>query len=394
MKFTLISSCIALAFVALAVEAAPGGKKINVPLTKNENYKPSAKKSLQKAIAKYTKHKLSTQSPGVSPESGGAVPVTDSGNDVEYYGIVKVGTPGVELKLDFDTGSSDLWFASTLCSDCGSSQTRYNPSKSSTYQKDGRPWSIQYGDGSTSSGVLGIDTVELGGLTIKKQTIELAKTESDTFASGEIDGLLGLAFDSITTVQGVKTPVDNLISQGLISSPIFGVFLGKASNGGGGEYIFGGYDSSKIKGELTTVPIDNSQGFWGITVDGSSVGGQSVTNSFSAILDTGTTLLVFPNDVASQIAEAYNAQDNGDGTYTIDCDTSNLQPLTFSIGGAEFEVPSDSIIFEQDGSNCIAGFSYGDLGGLSILGDVFLKNNYVIFNQEVPEVKIAPSINA
>lgn len=128
-----------------------------------------------------------------------------------------------------------MWsIASTLCSDCGSSQTRYNPSKSSTYQKDGRPWSIQYGDGSSSSGILGIDTVELGGLTIKKQTIELAKTESDTFASGEIDGLLGLAFDSITTVRGVKTPVDNLISQGLISSPIFGVFLGKASNGGGG----------------------------------------------------------------------------------------------------------------------------------------------------------------
>ena len=114
MKFTLIYSCIALAFVALAVEAAPGCKKINVPLTKNENYKPSAKKSLQKAIAKYTKHKFSTQSSGISPESGGTVPVTDNGNDVEYYGIVKVGTPGVELRLDFDTGSSDLWFGKLL----------------------------------------------------------------------------------------------------------------------------------------------------------------------------------------------------------------------------------------------------------------------------------------
>jgi aryl carrier-like protein len=81
---------------------------------------------------------------------------------------------------------------------------------------------------------LGIDTVELGGFSIKKQTIELAKEESDTFASGPIDGLLGLGFDSITTVKGVKTPVDNLISQGLISSPIFGVHLGKASKGGGG----------------------------------------------------------------------------------------------------------------------------------------------------------------
>lgn len=121
-----------------------------------------------------------------------------------------------------------------MCDSCGSSQTLYDSSKSSTYQKDGRPWSIKYGDGSTSSGILAYDTVNLGGLTIKKQTIELAKTESDTFVNGAIDGLLGLAFDSIASVRGVKTPVDNLISQGLISKPIFGVHLGKASNGGGG----------------------------------------------------------------------------------------------------------------------------------------------------------------
>ncbi|KAG1051563.1 hypothetical protein G6F43_006238 [Rhizopus delemar] len=392
MKFTLISSCVAFAFMALAVEAAPSGKKLNIPLKKNSDYKPNAKASLKKAIAKYTKNKITPASTN-SPSGSGSVPVTDEGNDVEYYGIVKVGTPGVELKLDFDTGSSDLWFASTLCDSCGSSQTLYDSSKSSTYQKDGRPWSIRYGDGSTSSGILAYDTVNLGGLTIKKQTIELAKTESDAFVSGAIDGLLGLAFDSIASVKGVKTPVDNLISQGLISKPIFGVHLGKASNGGGGEYIFGGYDASKIKGDLTTVKIDNSQGFWGITVDNTKVGDKSATDSFSAILDTGTTLLVLPTDVASPIAKAYNAEDNGDGTYIIDCDTSKLEPLTFSIGGADFEVPADSIIFEKQGGSCIAGFTSGDFD-FAILGDVFLKNNYVVFNQEVPEVQIAPVADA
>lgn len=99
--------------MALAVEAAPNGKKINVPLTKNESYKPSAKRAIQKANAKFHKHRLLTapSSGGVSSDgSTGLVPVTDYENDIEYYGQVTVGTPGVTLKLDFDTGSSDLWF--------------------------------------------------------------------------------------------------------------------------------------------------------------------------------------------------------------------------------------------------------------------------------------------
>ncbi|CEI90234.1 Putative Rhizopuspepsin-2 [Rhizopus microsporus] len=385
MKFTLISSCVAIATMALAVEAAPNGKKLSIPLAKNNDFKPNAKRSFLKALAKYNKTPKGDE---ISPQSTGSVPVVDVGSDLEYYGVVTVGTPGVQLKLDFDTGSSDLWFASTLCSTCSNSHTKYNPNKSSTYKADGRPWSISYGDGSSASGILAKDTVNLGGLAIKDQTIGLAKRESSAFAEDVIDGLLGLAFNSITTVRGVKTPMDNLISQGLISRPIFGVYLGKASNGGGGEYIFGGYDSTKFKGSLTTVPIDNSEGFWGVTVKGTKIGSKSIGGSFSAILDTGTTLLLLPDSVAASVARTYGASDNGDGTYTITCDSSKLQPLVFTLGSSTFQVPADSLIYEKSGSKCIAGFAAG--GDLAILGDVFLKNNYVVFNQQVPEVQIAP----
>lgn len=37
------------------------------------------------------------------------VPAQDVQNDLEYVVNVTIGTPGVTLKLDFDTGSSDLW---------------------------------------------------------------------------------------------------------------------------------------------------------------------------------------------------------------------------------------------------------------------------------------------
>lgn len=279
-----------------------------------------------------------------------------------------------------------------MCSTC-TTHTRYDSTKSSTYVADGRAWSISYGDGSTASGILAKDTVTLGGLAIKGQTIELAKRESSSFASDPIDGLLGLGFNSITTVSGIKTPVDNLISQGLITSPVFGVYLGKASKNGGGEYLFGGSDSSKYTGTLKTVPVSKSQGYWGVTVSSLKVGTTSVGTSFSGILDTGTTLLLLTESIAKKVAAQYGATDNGDGTFIISCDSSNFKPLVFTLNGNTFNVPADSIIFEKDGNTCFASFAYSSGMSFSILGDVFLKNNYVVFNQQVPSVQIAASID-
>lgn len=97
---------------------------------------------------------------------------------------------------------------------------------------------------------------------------------------------------------------------------------------------------------MTTVPVDNSQGFWGITVDDLAAGSTS-TGSFSGILDTGTTLLLFPQQQADQLAKQFNATSNGDGTYTLPSDTSNLTDLTFTINGATFNVPASDLVFEQ-----------------------------------------------
>ncbi|KAI8331259.1 rhizopuspepsin precursor-like protein [Choanephora cucurbitarum] len=320
----------------MIVEAAPSKSTLSVPLARNSNFNPNAKAVIAKTKVKtkYVKHvinPLHNVSANVTTEGTGSAPVTNYSGDPEYYGVVGIGTPEQKVRLDFDSGSSDFLATS-------------------------------YGDGSTASGILDTDAVNLGGLKIKGQTIELARVESNSFANGPNEGLLGLG-------------------QGLISSPVFGVFLGKASRSGGGEYIFGGYDSSKFTGSLKYAPIDNSDGYWSIAVDGLSAGGSRVAHSFSDILDTGAILLILTDSFADAIADAvaYGAIDDGDGTYLIDCDNSNFGPIVFNIDGTTFQVPAEDLVYEDDGNVCYASFGKGGLR-FALLGDTFLKNNYVVFN--------------
>lgn len=67
----------------------------------------------------------------------------------------------------------------------------FNPSKSSTFKKaSGSTWQISYGDGSSASGDVGTDNVTIGGITVKAQAVELAKTLSTQFTQSPGSGLL------------------------------------------------------------------------------------------------------------------------------------------------------------------------------------------------------------
>ena len=141
-----------------------------------------------------------------------------------YLAEVEIGTPKAGtskqlLRLDFDTGSSDLWCWSTglpeaLQASAGSRHSILNPENSTTWQDlPGEKWDITFGDGSHAEGTVGLDTLTVGGLIIQRQAIETATKISKQFKTGEGDGLLGLAFGTINTVvpDQQKTPVDNMI---------------------------------------------------------------------------------------------------------------------------------------------------------------------------------------
>lgn len=331
----------------------------------------------------------------------GEVSADDQQNDSMYLCEVQIGTPAQTFMLDFDTGSADLWVWSTELSKSVTAKATghniYNPAKSSTYQKtSGSTWKISYGDSSSASGDVGTDNVTIGGLTIKNQSIELAKTLSAQFAQGSGDGLLGLAWGNINTVspKAVATPVENMITQEDIpkSAELFTAYLGSwrdTADADKGEsfYTFGYIDQdivTKSGQEIYYTPIDNSQGFWTFNSTTATVNGTNVTRTGNtAIADTGTTLALVDDKTCEAIYGAIPGakidQTQQGWVFPSTVTVDQLPVVGFDVGGKTFNVQKEDLAFADAGNGMIYGGiqSRGTMD-FDILGDTFLKGIYAV----------------
>lgn len=141
------------------------------------------------------------------------------------------------------------------------------------------------------------DTVSIGDLTIKKQDFaEATKEPGLAFAFGKFDGILGLGYDTIS-VNHIVPPFYNMIEQSLLDSPVFSFRLG-SSEEDGGEAVFGGIDDDAYTGKITYVPV-RRKGYWEIELEGIKFGDETLElDGTGAAIDTGTSLIVLPSDIA------------------------------------------------------------------------------------------------
>ncbi|MCJ1472237.1 Type I transmembrane sorting receptor [Lambiella insularis] len=363
-------------------------------VAKNVGFLKSGPRLMAETYLKFGKE-MPTEVSNAAATTSGTVVANPTQYDSEYVCSVTVG--GQTMRLDFDTGSSDLWVFST---EQPSSQTSghnlYNPAKSSTSSVDsGATWSISYGDGSSSSGDVYFDTVSVGASTVTSMAVEAAKTVSSSFVSDtDIDGLLGLALDSINTVSPnqVRTFFFHAIAEGLPQA----VFTANLKKGAPGNYNFGYIDSSEYSGSLTYVPVNTANGFWEFTSNGYAVGsGSFVSSSIDSIADTGTTLLYLP----AAVVKAYYAKVAGSsnsasaGGYIFPC-SATLPSITLGIGSYKAVVPGSYMNYAPNsGSTCFGGIQSNTGFGFSIFGDIFLKSQFVVFNAvnaNAPTLGFAP----
>jgi hypothetical protein len=237
-------------------------------------------------------------------------------------------------------------------------------------------------------------------------------------------GLMGIGYDTNEASLDPETKtapfeypsiIDSMVSQGLISSKAYSLYLNdlEASTG---SIIFGGLDSDKYHGSLVQMPIIPSTLRNGSTVyydfavalTGFSMTGQAgnVTQftipafQQAAILDSGTTITYLPDRIAEEIVTLFNAYVDYMGNVYVDCNILTQSPkMTFNYEfggptGVNISVPISELVFPLTGafstdgsatpdvpfaSPCALGIT-GSGGEGNTLGDTFLRSAYVVYD--------------
>lgn len=325
-----------------------------------------------------------------------SVVISDYQN-AQYYGLIEIGTPPKPFKVIFDTGSSNLWVPNTDCGLACLLKSKYSASRSQSYAKNGSKFEIMYGSGPVS-GHLSYDTITVAGLQAKRQ--EFAEVDTVTglglaYGIGRFDGILGMAFPSIS-VGGISPVFQTLLAQGRLASAVFAFYLGDNAPG---ELSLGGVDPAHYTGALQYVPV-TSDTYWETSLHAVQYGSMTSARTAKAIVDTGTSVLAGPSSEVREIARLAGAIPvAGTGEYIIDCAAVDKLPdlkltlsgVAFSLSGPEYVIKTSA--FGQEA--CLFGFLGIDVppprGPLWILGDVFLRKYFTVFDVEKNRMGFARS---
>ncbi|KAI9202558.1 aspartic peptidase domain-containing protein [Polychytrium aggregatum] len=336
--------------------------------------------------------------------------------DSAYLGPVAIGTPAQLFFVDFDTGSNRLWVRGSQCRACiypGGSPA-YNPLLSSTAQVTNMGEGQLYGLGS-ENGTLVYDNVQFGGYTSTAQIFSDVFQVDQTFQQqiqGGMDGIAGLAFNERATTSSAnyiyETVVQGLIRRGAIKSPMFAMWLNGSSSGNvqypGGEFTLGGYNTQRFQGSITWLPIDyipgtTSRYFWAHNLTSIKVGSTSINTNQVGILDTGTSLLVidqasFTNVIQPGLGINITTQVfQGQSLFVVNCQDvkPTLPDIVIYLQGNPFPVSYQQYIaYDPVNKICILALQVAaDLPGW-ILGDIFLRQYYSIFDHGSARSGLAP----
>ncbi|KAJ3799690.1 acid protease [Lentinula aff. detonsa] len=302
---------------------------------------------------------------------------------------------GQNFSLIVDTGSSNTWVGA-------------NPANRLQTPASLDLFEVTYGSGAVFGQETGETVNIVPGLAVENQSLGEA-IESEGFDG--VDGIMGfgpvgltegtLLFDPEATI---PTVMDNLFAQGSIPNETLGVFLAPTTEEDpvNGELSFGGIDTSLATGPMSF--FQSTLPFWAIS-QSVIFGSTTIMNTTTCVVDTGTTLVMLPDDTVTAYQDLTGATlDSSTGLLSItEAQLESLQTLSFvgtDINGdtQHFDLTPNAQLFPRAFNTEIGGSadgiflivaSSGSTAASSvgcIMGQTFLQRTYSAF--------VTPSGNA
>ena len=196
-------------------------------------------------------------------------------SDSSYVAPITIGSPAQTFNVVLDTGSSDLWLASSGCATCAGLPT-FDPSSSSSVAQPpgsaGQNVEIHYGSGAVA-GQLAQDTIGMGGFTVDPQILLLVTDMTNGLIDGGTSGIMGLAFPRIASTRALPFWLA-LTNAGQFAQPEMAFWLTRfidvpnpSDEEPGGLFTLGGVNNTLFQGDIEflnvpTASDPNDATFW------------------------------------------------------------------------------------------------------------------------------------
>ncbi|KAF7563248.1 hypothetical protein G7046_g880 [Stylonectria norvegica] len=353
--------------------------------------------------------------------------VANSKGSGGYFATVEIGSPGQNLTLQLDTGSSDVWVPwcnATICTSAESSAEGctfgcFSPDSSKSFDDIGQgSFTISYVDDDYSKGDYFTDIFKIGGAKVENLTMGLGMKTSISYGLAGV----GYAVNEASTDTPGSSVYPNLpvamYEAGSINTIAYSLWLNDLS-ASTGSILFGGIDTEKYLGELTRIRVlpqdpDNSYVHFNVALTSllatSPTGTDTLTSSsfpITAVLDSGTTLSYLPQDVATQMWDEVGAVfESSVNLAVLPCSYADHEGH-FSFGfagpdGPRINITMDELVVDLTNGRmpqftsgqwkgqlaCEFGIQNSSSGSV-ILGDTFLRSAYVVYDLVNNEIGLA-----
>jgi len=241
----------------------------------------------------------------------------------------------------------------------------------------------------------------MGDLSDRVTFGEATEEPGITFKEAKFDGIFGLAYASISE-DDVDPPFFVFEQDGILDQDLFTFYL-QSDDSRDGELLIGDIDTSHYTGELWSTPIIHET-YYMISLSGIEMSGSSITTVKKAIVDSGTSVLVGPTTEVAAVAKTLNATEVTAGEYEVDCKVT-LPDLVFTLGTGtstkEYTVSGEiwkiKVCQLDVICTCLLGMMGLDIpaidgGPLWILGDVFMRDYFTVFNVGASTLQFATAV--